>query len=326
MFCINCGKEIGESKYCPFCGHSQEGGAPEMLDGPGSYVPDPSEGTTYRFRGDGVAEIYRGVFRDPMFLAICVLMTASAALSFVIGSSESGKVTFSVGILEILYVIALWLIFAAARNESRFSGTGLAIASGVVKATFIITCVVAGIILVCGVLIAVFGPLAIDSIDLDFTHSAAAVQASLISPGPGSSGGSGSIPLPEGFDWLDGLDGLDKLPYISSISIRVIGIIMIVAAVVVILVNIFFIRNLHKFTKSLCTSLKSDTYNIQKANTSRIWLMVSAVFSIIGFVSSIYIAGVKNASGVMSAAGQLCSILSAILASVLIKRYFVDEG
>ena len=99
---------------------------------------------------------------------------------------------------------------------------------------------------------------------------------------------------------------------------------MIVAAVVVILVNIFFIRNLHKFTKSLCTSLKSDTYNIQKANTSRIWLMVSAVFSIIGFVSNIYLAGVKNASGVMSMASQLCSILSAILASVMIKKYFVD--
>ena len=318
MFCINCGKEIGDSKYCPFCGHSQEGGASEM---PESMVYPPEGGTTYRFRGDGIADMYRGVFRDPLFMIICIVMTVAGALSFVTKENGTGNITISVGVLEILYVIALWLIFAAARNQNRFGGTGLAMASGVVKATYIITWIVAGIVLVAGVLVLVFGPLAIDSIDFDFNRSAAVVQTSLISPGPGS---SGSIPLPEGFEWLDGLDGLDgldKLPYISSISVRVIGVILIIAAVVVILVNIFYLRNLHKFTKSLCTSLASDQYQVVKATTSSIWLLVSAIFSVISFVGRISLtSGVYDA---VALAREFCTILAAILSFVMIRRHFV---
>ena len=303
MFCTNCGRDIGDSKYCPFCGYSQDGGS------------------TYMFRGDGIADLYRDVFRDPLFMIICILMTVAAALSFVSKESGSGNITISVGVLEILYVIALWLIFAAARNQNRFSGTGLAMASGVVKATYIITWIVAGIVLVAGVLVLVFGPLAIDNIDWDFTRSATVVQASLISPGPGS---SGSIPLPEGFEWiegLDGLDGLDRIPYITSISVRAIGVIMMIAAVVVILINIFYIRNLHKFTKSLCTSLASDQYQVVKANTSSVWLLVSAIVSVLGIVGSIsLISGVVDA---MSVIRQLCTILATVLSFVMIRKYFV---
>ena len=172
-------------------------------------------------------------------------------------------------------------------------------------------------------LIAVFGPMVIDGIDFDFMNSAGAVRTSLISPNPGSSGGSGSIPLPEGFEWLEGLEGLDNLPYITTIGVRVIGVVLIVLGVLLILVNIFYTRNLHKFTKSLCTSLKSDTYDIRKAKTSHAWMIVSAVFTILAFAGSAALA--KDVFDVMSVAKELCSIITIILSAVMIKKHFIND-
>jgi len=324
MFCSNCGKDIGDARYCPYCGHAQADDA-QASCGPenAAFSPDGG-GTTYRFRGDGIAELYREVFRDPLFLIICILVTASAVLSFLFTKDGSGKYTFSIGILDILYAIALWLIFAAARNENRFSGTGLAMASGVVKASFIITWIVAVIVLVAGVLVVVFGPLAIESIDFDFTRNAPVLQTNLISPAPG---GSGSIPLPEGFEWLDGLDsldGLDKIPHITSISLRLIGAALIIAAIVVAVINMLYTRNLHRFTKSLCTSLANDRYNIEKANTSKVWLIISAVFSVLVFGVNILLVR-RIPFDAVTVIRQICGVLAMILSAVMIGRHFSKD-
>jgi len=294
MTCRNCGAEIGEVKFCPRCGAPQTEEA-EHIRTEMAAEAVPGAG--------GVSELYRGIFKDPMFTAVTILITIAAVLSSFSYDSTTGSVSVSFGILTILYAIALWLIFAAARNSEKFSGTGLAMASGVVKASFIIIWVAIVFMLLAGAAFMIGGPQIMNSLPLDDLFASGAISIS---------------GLPEGSD----LSIYGILP--SEINIGVLttiaAVVVLIAAVIFVIVNIFFFRNLHKFTKSVCVSLAEDSLDIKKANTSRLWLLVLGIINAVGFVLSAI--GVSDIGSVLPTIASGCNVAATILASVMIKKHF----
>lgn len=85
-----------------------------------------------------VQPVGKQAFTNPLFLTMAVLISVNAAISIFDG-------TFNV--ISILLAIAFWLVFSAAKSqEEPFKTTGLKMASGTIKALWILTWVVGGFI------------------------------------------------------------------------------------------------------------------------------------------------------------------------------------
>ena len=341
MYCRKCGAEIGDAKYCPICGEKQaaagEQGAfrDEAEERAHKYQPSALEpvpynagytGPEYASQGSDaagwIADKLRSVFRDQLFLVIAILMSVSClAGSFVINASN-GTVRISLGIITILFVIGLWLIYAQARRDDASFISGLSFTSGVVKAYKIVLWVVIVALFVGAVLCFVAGPALMRSFSIDGIEF-------LI-------GGDIMSDLPQDvIDEIPELINQDKFASFSSFLFIGLGIVMLVVDVVLLIVNLCYIKRLHVFTRSLCVSAKSGVYDVKNAVPSKNWLIVGAVFSIIGAVGSIgisgsatEIAGIRISTGgsVLGFISSACSAAAAVIASIMIKRHFVENN
>ena len=242
MYCKNCGKEIGDSRYCPYCGSVQEddlsrleeryGGAKDSAYGAESYY---SGGTGY-----GAAERLREIFRDTKFLVITVLMTVNAVAAVFGGSITINNRTFSVNLIAvfpILFCIGLWLCWAEGRKQTgNFSTTGLAMISGTAKAQWIVVWVGAILLLVFGILFIVAAPSVISNFPNDIWK---------LIPGDFYN----DIPGMEDFNifGIPGAVGVAKYYYEGAANAVAIGlgIVMVLVAVVMVILNIFFYKKLH---------------------------------------------------------------------------------
>ena len=132
MKCKNCGFENEQGvEYCVNCGESLACDC----------APMPVEAVSL----NPAADIVMNALRDKLFLVLCVLMTASCAMSII---------TSGVSLIYILITIFLWLTYADAQkgfaNEKH-----LRVISGTVYAQYIIINVLSVLLLVSGALVGV---------------------------------------------------------------------------------------------------------------------------------------------------------------------------
>ena len=338
MYCRKCGAEIGDAKYCPICGAKQEAdGASqqssfqdEAQQRASKYETaiQPSQGQSYGYdsqafyssqeasSGSWLVEKLLAIFRDPMFLTLTILMTVSAALGSVGFSAANGKMHLSLGILSILFVVGLWLIYGAAKKDDSSFISGLSFTSGVVKAYKIIMWVAIVALLVGAILCFIAGPTLLKS------FSWGGIDWHLVDDIPS-----------DVIDEIPDIINHDKFGYFSNFMLIGIGIALIVADVVLLIVNLCFIKKLHRFTKSLCDSVKSNVYDVKDAVPSKNWLIVSAVFGILGAVgggasssvTEVFGITISTGNAVLNSVSAACSAAAAIIASILIKRNFTEQ-
>ena len=313
MRCHSCGAVIYDNAaFCTVCGARQDpvlNKTEQKYDGGAGKFGDAEQlGTVYQ-PDQGVSSVgsaYAAVFREPLFLAITILMTVAAAVSLFTGISIGGRTELNMAAaIPILYAVALWLIFAEFRSDKQqYSTTGLAIASGTTKAVVIITWIAVGIVAVVMVLLILFGHLLVNYITFPFIEDFPDIMDI-----PGAFGAS-YVPLQS--------MPRQTVPGLDTAMILVIVICGVVAIAILVILNIFFYKKLHRFTKSLCVGLKNDYLQVDCVKPVKAWLIVMAVITFIGALSAIKL-------GPLSAVGSICQGLAAIFASVLIGRHFSGQ-
>ena len=318
MYCSKCGAEIGDAKYCPICGTKQDGYAASFTDrrvpqGDSMVYPEMEQQESY----GRVAGFFKDMFSDSMFLVIAILISVSSAIgSF---SFDSGRVRLSVGVISILIAVSLWITYASAKGSGTLSPSGPSFTSGVLKAYYILYWVGIVFMIVGGILCIVAGPL-----------------VSRMLPNIISSLTPEEIEeLREIFELLPGfINDLDINRYLSYALVGI-GIALLLGAVVMIIINLCFFRKIHQFAKSVCVSLKTDQFNIVKAKACKNWLIVAAVFSLLGGglaiipfgrITSSFSIHFAAGAGTLGGISALCSAGACILASIMINRYFVEGG
>ena len=94
----------------------------------------------------GFADQLLPALKDPLFLVVCILLSISCLLSLSAGS---------VPLIDILITVFLWLTYAQARKDIADAGH-LRCVSGALYAQYVIVYVVAGLLLVVGVILMLY--------------------------------------------------------------------------------------------------------------------------------------------------------------------------
>jgi len=279
MKCQKCGSEIQEGMgFCSQCGtpvtYSAQPEQPTQPEQPIQYEQPASIFNPF-------AERILSALQDTSFLTICILMTVACICSIAAESFD---------IISILITVFLWLTYAKSRN-GILPTEHLRCVSGSVYANYVIANVAGGIVLVCGLILALtFGSLAnnteilyelMDELNL-------------------------TLNLDLGFD-MAGL-GLSFLGVF-------LGIVFVVAAALILIFNILGMRKIHRLAKSVYQSIDSPAPYFANPVSAKNWLMFFGVCSIISAVSSF---GVSLAAVIAAA----CQGIACIIASVMIGKCF----
>lgn len=271
MFCPNCGSQMMDGTiFCTNCG-------------------SPMTPRSMIVRGERVI----AALQDPLFLVICILWSISALMQLTNGFFN---------VIPVLLTIFLWLVFAKARRGET-PQKQLRCISGVVYAQYIIIYVLAGVMLLAGMLCLVFGTTFI---------------------------GRGGILLPDLSEFAlkylpeQFWDTFDVLGVAFFVGL---GIGLILAAAAYVVVNILGFRRVHRFAKSVYENAYSDVF-LPDAKAARIWLMIFGIASAAQVPNSLLamvISGVEYGSastGFVSLLASGCSAAVTILASILIKKHY----
>ncbi len=195
----------------------------------------------------------------PLFLALCILMSAGAGISLL----------YSFNLFALLYAIALWLIYAAARKgELQIRQSGLKMISGTVKAKMIVLWVCMGILIAVALILIAISTQADAIMDAVWNSLTEAVG--------------------EMYTELENLTGQSRealMPIMGTMLFAVMGVICLFAAGMILLINLFFFRNLHKFTKSVCNSFATGRCEVAKISTVRAWFLVIGIISALSCLS-----------------------------------------
>ena len=229
MKCLKCGFESTEEfKYCAKCG------AEAVTD-----TPNP------------LLEKLLFALKSNLFLAVCILVSASCIFSIAAGGLP---------IINILISVFLFFTYASAKKGNLDAGH-LRSVSGSVYAKYIIVNVVSSIIIVCGVLVALI---------LEF----AVAETSLVDI---ISSEVGALSL----EYQEILT-----PILSSIG-WLFGLIFIIVGVAVLLFNLLGMRKIHRFAKSVYKVAENSQPTFQKPKPVKNWLIFFAVCSAIAAATSI---------------------------------------
>ena len=218
--------------------------------------------------------------KDPLFLIICILMSISCLLSLSAGS---------VPLIEILITVFLWLVYAQSRKEIA-DAKHLRCVSGAVYANYVITYVTAGLVVILGVLFTVaFGIIAGDPSFLETLLSGVA-----------------------------SVDYATVAQVLAFIPAGLILFVFILIAAIIIVINIFSLRYIHRFAKSVYQSIETGVLELKHTAATKVWLFIIGGFS---------------AVSCLSADGQLSSLVSnaasaaiCIISGLLIHKYLSDDS
>lgn len=229
---------------------------------------------------DAPSQVLRAL-RDGMFLAICILITVAAGLKVLAGDGFD--------VIYTLLTVFLWLTYTQAQKGIADS-KHLRCISGTVYANYVITFVAA-------VLVAVLG--------------------SVLALALAALGGNTN-------QWNGLLDmlGEDVLGGLSQVMLGLAGgVLLLVSAVVsigMIVVNIFSMRYIHRFAKSLYQSVDNGVLRLQHSRAAKIWLFVSG-----GILSLSAVVALCSAQ-LIGAACDGAAGAAAILAGLMIGKYFPE--
>lgn len=216
--------------------------------------------------------------KDSLFLVICVLFSVSVVISLVAGS---------LSVPSILIVVFLWLTYAQSRKDIA-DAKHLRCVSGAVYANYVITYVMAGVLLVLGLICAAA---------IGLLSSDTALMESVIS-------GLADMNLGE-------LSAV--LAFIPS---AVIAVVFVIAAGIIVAVNIFSMRYIHRFAQSVYKSIEAGALNIKHANTAKIWLFIFGGASAFNCLTSL---SNEQISLFLSSGADAAAC---IIAGLLIRKYF----
>ena len=237
MKCKHCGFEREENfEYCVNCGAKVE---------EDNFVPVEPVSL------NPTADLVMPALKDNLFLALCILMSASSICTIATGGMP---------LIYILVSVFMWLAYADAKkgfvNEKHIQGI-----SGTIYASYVIVNVLSVIIIAIGALFGVF--YATLQNDAEFMAGLALQFQDL---------GIALSEIPQAiidmFGWI--LCGI-----------------MVFVGVIALLFNVLMTRTYHRFVKSVYKGVMFQNPNFKKATAARNWLVVFAVCSVISLVSSI---------------------------------------
>lgn len=319
MFCPQCGNNLGTEKSCSRCGWSEGGEIIEDYTAPAQepdaepfggesasentssentspaspFIPAPAAENA----GQGGASApfvtlgqIRAMLASPLMLTLCVLSSACAFFGLI-----SGRVN----IFAILYAIAFWLAYASARGtETEMKTGGLKMTYYVSKALMIVMWVAVGLV------------------------ALGAVLASL-----GAMFGA-SIPsfriFGSGFDFLPRFDGsfyglaygiefpFDAAMISASLFFILLAFGLLVACVLMVIVQIFYIRSLCRFTRSLYSAALDGRGTLIKLKAARQWTFVLGILSCLSIFGVGYDLG-QNLAALSGACGGAAMIVCAVM-------------
>lgn len=219
-----------------------------------------------------------------LFLALAILETITAACSLPGGS---------VPVFPILFSIGLWMVWAAARaGKMTERRSGASMVSGTAKALHIVNWVAIGFLCFAAVIFLILTPFFTDESMLhdELVQEVLAESEADVSV---SAQVNGVAILKTGYardaqGYINGLEfgTSDGMTFTMSFAVffGAFGAVILLFAVCYMLINIFFFRNLHKFTKSLCVSFETGTPALVKVGMLRVWFLVLAILNSIGFL------------------------------------------
>jgi len=265
MKCSNCGIEFGNDYlYCPNCGTATMPAAPE----PVSLNP--------------TADRVLAAFKDNLFLALCILISAATAATFFSGSLP---------VIGILITIFIWITYAKSR-KGIVDTESLRCVSGSVYAQYIIGNVLFSIGIVCGIVITMVFAFFTFSID-EILNELKSMLAGTFS---------------------------ETIPYNNDLilfTIKIIGPIITVISIVGLILNIFSMRKIHRFIKSVYIGVNCQYPCFVSPGAAKNWLIVYCVFYIIDTIGYL-------STNIFLAIPCACWAVACLIAAMLIKKYFTD--
>jgi hypothetical protein len=244
----------------------------------------------------------RNMLVSPLMLTLSILISVSAFFSLV-----SGRVN----IFAILYAIAFWISYASARGvETEMKTGGLKMNYYVSKAFMIVMWVVIGLV-AAGVVIfslcAVFGA----SIP---TYRIFGNGVDLIPSFSDSFYGLAyGIPFP--FDAAI----INSAMLSASVYFVLLAFILLIICVLMVVIQIFYIRSISKFSRSVYNAALNGRGALIKAKAVRQWTFVLGIFSCLSIFGVGYDLG-QN----LAALSGACSGAAMIVGSIMMKKFFAD--
>lgn len=267
MKCKYCDYESTEDfKFCAKCGK------PSLPD----EQPTVYTATIY----NPLADTVLSVLKDDLFMVLCILMTITAACGLFAGG---------IPVINILLSIFLWLAYSKAKKGVA-DAKNLRCISGTVYANYILSNVLAIIVIVCGVITAfLLTVLSADNILLREVFEEAASEIPFL------------YNLPQAF---------------VAVAGWVLGLVLIFLGGLILVFNILGMRKIHRFAKSVYEAVSDVNRDFYKSPSVKGWLIFFAVTNIISAVSSV-------SSNFWSAASAGCAAASCFLTIMLIKKYII---
>ena len=233
-----------------------------------------------------VADKILWLLNDKAFLAICVLMTISCACAVVATGAP---------IINILFTIFLWLTYSEAKkgtaNVKHLQGI-----SGTAYANYILGYIGSALLAVVGLIFIVVGSVCGEEL-------LAEIYSEL-----------GEFNFAEYGNVFDNLSST-----VLIILFFVLGAIFIFMAIVVMLVNIFGMKKIHQFTKSVYQGVMYQNPNFQCVKEAKNWIIVFGVFDAVTVLLSL------TSVDLFAIASAGCSAAAAITAAKLIDKYLVPK-
>jgi len=223
------------------------------------------------------------LLKDRLFLAICILLTCAGALTLGTGNG--------IPVFIALAAIFSWLAYSDAQ-KGMVNVKHLRHISGTVYANYVVINVVSIIVLVCGIVSTAFLALT------------------------GSTGID--VPINEITQVIEELTGIFVPPEGIYIVLTVTVVTLIVIGAVCLVLNVFGMRKIHRFAKSVYQSIITQTPEFEYVRAARNWLIFFGVCGAISALSSL-------TTEIIAALTSLCSASSMIIAVILINKYFIEN-
>ena len=222
--------------------------------------------------------------KDTLFLLICILISASCILSMSAGNLP---------LLNILLSVFLWLTYAQSCKDIA-DPKHLRCVSGTIYANYVITYVVAGFFAVLGIIIA-------------FAFQMLLSDTALLNT------------------FLDSFAELDDytanlITSLSAIGSTALIIIFLLLAAIIIVLNIFSMRYIHRFAKSVYQSIQKGVLELKHVNGAQTWLFIFGAFSGLSALTELI------DSGLDASLSNAASCAACILAGVLIRKYLLFKN
>lgn len=277
MKCDKCSYESERDfAFCPNCGSPATKEEPVSSPQPDVVYSSVNASDTAVNTGNSVLNRFSSMFKDNLFLVICILMSASCGLALI-------NVSFPV--IAIIITVFLWMIFAQAKNgivEAKY----MRYISGAVFADYIVTWVLCGLVAFLGIMcFMLFAALGSDP-DVVSALMSALRQVPGMTP---------------------------ALMSAMNSSIIVIAIIIlfscVIGAAAAALLNIFGIRTIHRFVKSAYQSVDAGQLMVYKVRAAKTWILVFGILEAVSAAFSITNFSAFLANGCGAAATIIGSVL-----------------